>query len=87
MEKETAMIGITIVIGKDGPYYPSKVESIPSIGEHIKFTSYTDMKNGFEYEFDLIVTNVRHELIEFNEEHTAVIKEHQHDITVYCEKI
>ncbi|WP_323913484.1 hypothetical protein [Aeromonas veronii] len=81
------MIGITIVIGKDGPHYPTKVESIPSIGEHIKLTSYTDMKSGFEYEFNLIVTNVQHELIEFNENHTEVIKKHHHDITIFCEKI
>lgn len=81
------MIDVTVIIGKDGPYYPSSVNSVPRVGDYINLTSHTDMKDKLEPYHTLKVTKVIHDIIEFNPEYTSVVKEHHQLITLQCEKV
>ena len=81
------MIDVTIYVGTDGPYYPTKVESLPSVGDYIDLTSYTDMKHKQEHYIELKVVKVIHELVEFNEKDTNIIKKHHHNVNLICKKI
>ncbi|EIZ1354451.1 hypothetical protein V4T56_004261 [Vibrio vulnificus] len=81
------MIDVTVIIGKDGPYYPSSVNSVPRVGDYINLTSHTDMKDKLEPYHTLKVTKVMHNIIEFNPEYTSVVKEHHQLITLQCERV
>lgn len=79
------MIDVKIVVA-DGTFYNSKVTSVPSVGDSIELTSYTDMKNEHPFIVNLKVNKVLHELIEFEEGH-QIVKEHHHIINIHCTKI
>lgn len=82
---ELKMIEINIMVGEDGPYYPSKVTNVPSVGDNIELTSYTDMASKLPHVINLKVNKVVHELVEFKEGHN-IVKEHSHFVKVICSK-
>ena len=81
------MIEAIIRVGKEGAYYPTMVEVLPSVGDFVELTSHTDMKDKLEGFHCLKVTKVLHKLIEFDEKFTSVIKEHHHEIEIVCIKV
>jgi hypothetical protein len=80
------MIDATIHIEKDGTYYPTQIHVLPSVGDIINLTSYSDMANNHTWKLKLKVLRVEHSVIEFNPELTSTVKNYTHDINIYCSK-
>jgi hypothetical protein len=76
------MIEVTIQIEGDA-HYPTKLHTLPSVGDYLEVNSYSDLEAGYDNIHNLKVKSIKHHIIEFPDAHKT-IKKHSQNVVVTC---